>query len=518
MQVTETLNAGLKREIKVTVPAQDLEAKLMARLTDAKSKVRINGFRPGKVPVQHLRKMYGKSLMAEVVNEILSTSTRDILSDRGEKAAMQPEVVMTEDEKEAEKILAGNADFEFSLNYEVIPPIAIQDFSAIKLTRPVYDVPEADIEEQLRKVSADARDYAEKDGPAALWDKVTIDYVGKVDGEPFEGGSAEDSALVLGSGQFIPGFEEQLVGAKAGEEKTVSVTFPETYQAAHLAGRDAAFDVKIKQVAQPDSTEVDDEVATKLGLELAERLREVVRGQIESQYGQMTRQKVKRALLDQLDSAYSFEAPSKLVEAEFNNIWTQVNRDLEAAGRTFADEDTTEEEARADYQRLAERRVRLGLVLAEIGEKAGVQVSDDEMQRSLFETIRRFPANQQQEIYEFYRTNPAALTNIRAPLFEEKVVDHLLAQVSVTDQKVSRDELLADEDAETAAKPQKTAKDKAAAKSAAGEGGETGQEAAAPKKPAARKKAAKAGDAAAAEPSAGSGEAADTGGAAKGEA
>ena len=232
----------------------------------------------------------------------------------------------------------------------------------------------------------------------------------------------------------------------------------------------------------------------------------------------MTRQKVKRALLDQLDSAYSFEAPSKLVEAEFNNIWTQVNRDLEAAGRTFADEDTTEEEARADYQRLAERRVRLGLVLAEIGEKAGVQVSDDEMQRSLFETIRRFPANQQQEIYEFYRTNPAALTNIRAPLFEEKVVDHLLAQVSVTDQKVSRDELLADEDAETAAKPQKTAKDKAAAKSAAGEGGEAGQEAAAPKKPAARKKAAKAGDAAAAEPSAGAGEAADTGGAAKGEA
>jgi trigger factor len=494
MQVTETLNSGLKREIKVTVPAGDLEAKLMARLSDAKNKVRINGFRPGKVPVQHLRKVYGKSFMAEVVNEILSNSTREILSDRGEKAAMQPEVVMTEDEKEAEKILAGGADFEFKLNYEVIPAIEIKDFSGIKVTRQVYDVPEADIEEQVRKVTADAREYEVKKGKAELWDKVTIDYVGKVDGVAFDGGTAEDSGLVLGSGQFIPGFEHQLIGAKAGEEKTVSLTFPETYQATHLAGKDATFDVKVKEVSKPDSTEINDDVAKKLGLESADRLREIIRGQIESQFGQMTRQKVKRELLDALDGSYSFEAPSNLVEAEFNNIWNQVNRDLEAAGRTFADEETTEEEARAEYQRLAERRVRLGLVLAEIGEKAGVQVSDEEMQRALFETVRRFPGNQQQEIYEFYRNNPAALTNIRAPLFEEKVVDHLLSQISVTDKKVSREELLADDEVTSStAKPEKkkaAPKKKAEAKEAASTeeaAAEPEKKKAAPKKKAAAK-------------------------------
>ncbi|MCV3243530.1 trigger factor [Mesorhizobium sp. ZC-5] len=488
MQVTETLNSGLKREIKVTVPAGDLEAKLLARLSDAKNKVRINGFRPGKVPVQHLRKVYGKSFMAEVVNEILSNSTREILSDRGEKAAMQPEVVMTEDEKEAEKILAGGADFEFKLNYEVIPAIEIQDFSGIKVTRQVYDVPEADIEEQVRKVTADAREYEVKKGKAELWDKVTIDYLGKVDGEPFDGGTAEDSGLVLGSGQFIPGFEEQLVGVKAGDEKVVSLTFPETYQATHLAGKDATFDVKVKEVSKPDSTEINDEVAKKLGLESADRLREIIRGQIESQFGQMTRQKVKRELLDALDGSYSFEAPSNLVDAEFNNIWSQVNRDLEAAGRSFADEETTEEEARAEYQRLAERRVRLGLVLAEIGEKAGVQVTDEEMQRALFETVRRFPGNQQQEIYDFYRNNPAALTNIRAPLFEEKVVDHLLSQIAVTDKKVSREELLADDEvAEGGAKPEKK---KAAPKKKAEAKKADTDEPAEPKKAAPKKKAA----------------------------
>ncbi len=299
---------------------------------------------------------------------------------------------------------------------------------------------------------------------------------------------------MLGSGQFIPGFEDQLIGAKAGEEKTVSLTFPETYQATHLAGKDATFDVKVKEVSKPDSTEINDDVAKKLGLESADRLREIVRGQIESQFGQMTRQKVKRELLDALDGSYSFEAPSNLVEAEFNNIWNQVNRDLEAAGRTFADEETTEEEARAEYQRLAERRVRLGLVLAEIGEKAGVQVSDEEMQRALFETVRRFPGNQQQEIYEFYRNNPAALTNIRAPLFEEKVVDHLLSQISVTDKKVSREELLADDEVTSStAKPEKkkaAPKKKAEAKEAASTeeaAAEPEKKKAAPKKKAAAK-------------------------------
>lgn len=487
MQVTETLNSGLKREIKITVPAGDMEAKLMARLSDARSKVRINGFRPGKVPVQHLRKVYGKSFMAEVVNEILNDSTRSIITGRGEKAAMQPEVIMTEDEKEAEKILAGGADFEFRLNYEIIPPIEIKDFSDIKVTRQVFDVPDSEIDEQVKRVAESARTYEPKTGKAAEGDRVTIDYVGKIDGEAFSGGAGTDQPLVLGSKEFIPGFEDQLIGSKAGDERQVTVTFPENYQAAHLAGKEATFDVTVKEVSQPGALEINDEMAKNLGLESLERLREVVRGQIENQFGSMTRQKIKRQLLDQLDAAYSFEAPSKLVEAEFNNIWNQVNRDLEAAGRTFADEETTEEEARAEYMRLAERRVRLGLVLAEIGEKAGVTVSDEELQRGLLEQVRRYPANQQQEAFEFYRSNPEALNTLRAPLFEEKVVDHLLSQISVTDVKVSKEELMADdEDSETAkAKPAK----KAAAKKADTKQAEDAEEP--KKKPAPKKKAAK---------------------------
>ena len=409
MQVTETLNSGLKREIKVTVPAGDMEAKLMVRLNDARGKVRINGFRPGKVPIPHLRKVYGKSFMAEVVNEILTSQTRHIIADRGEKAAMQPEVIMTEDEKEAEKILAGGADFEFNLAYEVIPTIEIKDFSSIAVTRQVFDVPESEIEDQVKRVAETARSFETKDGKAAEGDRVKIDYVGKIDGVAFDGGAGADQPLVLGSKEFIPGFEEQLVGTKAGDEKLVTVTFPDNYSAAHLAGKQATFDVTVKEVAKPGALEINDETAKSLGLDSLERLREIVRGQIENQFGSMTRQKIKRQLLDQLDAAYQFEAPSKLVEAEFTNIWNQVNRDLEAAGRTFADEETTEEEARAEYMRLAERRVRLGLVLAEIGEKAGVQISDEELQRALFETVRRYPANQQQEVFEFYKNNQEAL-------------------------------------------------------------------------------------------------------------
>ena len=472
MQVTETLNSGLKREIKVTVPASDMEAKLMERLSNVKEKVRINGFRPGKVPVQHLRKVYGKSFMAEVVNEILTNSTREIITERGEKAAMQPEVKMTEDEKEAEKILNGGADFEFELSYEVIPAIEIKDSSDISVTRKVYDVPEREIEEQLKKVAESTRSYEAKDGAAEDGDRLTIDFLGKIDGEAFAGGQAEDQQLVLGSKSFIPGFEDQLIGASAGDKKVVNVTFPADYTAAHLAGKDAAFDVTVKEVAKPGALELNDETAKSLGLESIEKLREIVKSQLESQYGGMTRQKVKRELLDALDGQYKFEAPSKLVEAEFNNIWNQVNRDLQSAGRTFADEETTEDDARAEYMRLAERRVRLGLVLAEIGEKAGVQVSDDELQRALYDSVRRVPAAQQQQVFDFYKSNPTALANLRAPLFEEKVVDHLLTTVKVTDTSVSRDELMAEDDVEAAApqaesKPKKASKKKAKAEDAA---------------------------------------------------
>tara|TARA_Y100000815_G_scaffold14654_1_gene12783 strand:+ start:70058 stop:71533 length:1476 start_codon:yes stop_codon:yes gene_type:complete len=483
MQVSETLNEGLKREIKVVVPKADLQSRLGDRLEDAKGKVQLKGFRPGKVPVQHLRKMYGKSFMAEIVNEILNETPRSVLADRGEKSATQPEIDMTEDEAEARKVLSGDADFEFSLKYEVIPPIEVKDFSSIKITREVVEIPEDEVEEQVKRIAQSAVEYKTKSGKAADGDRVTMDYVGKVDGEAFEGGTDTDANLVLGSGQFIPGFEEQLVGTKAGDETQVKVTFPEDYGAAHLAGKDAVFDVTVKEVASAGEITIDDELATKLGLESAERLREVVREQIESQYGSVTRQKVKRQLLDALDDEYKLETPSKLVDAEFNNIWAQITNDLEQAGKTFEDEDTTEDDAREEYMRLAERRVRLGLVLSEIGEQAGISVSEQELQQAVMNQVRQYPG-QEQQVFEFFKQNPDAVANLRAPIFEEKTVDHLLEQVSVTDKTVSKEKLMADDEDEAAeAKP---AKKKAAPKKAAAKKDDA--EKAAPAKKAAPKK------------------------------
>jgi len=494
MQVTETLNEGLKREIKIVVPKADLESKLSEKLEDAKGKVKLNGFRPGKVPAAHLRKMYGKSFMAETINEILNDTPRTVLADRKERSATQPEVEMTEDEAEAQKVLDGESDFEFALKYEVIPDIEVKDFSKIKITREVVDIPDSEVEEQVIKVAASAAEYSEKKGKAADGDRVTMDYSGAVDGEKFEGGTDTGAQLVLGSGQFIPGFEEQLVGAKAGDNKTVKVTFPEEYQAAHLAGKDAEFDVTVSLVEAADKVVINDETATKLGLESADRLREVVREQIESQYGGMTRQKVKRQLLDQLDKMYQLDSPEKLVETEFNNIWTQITSELEQAGTSFEDEDTTEDEARKEYMTLAERRVRLGLVLSEIGEKAEIQVSEAEMQQALMAQVRQYPG-QEKQIYEFFQKNPDAVANLRAPIFEEKTVDHLLTEVAVTDKTVSKEELMADDEDETAVKPakKKAAPKKAPAKKAAPKKAaaakEDGEKAAPKKKAPAKKKA-----------------------------
>ena len=487
MQVIETLAQGLKRELKVVIPAKDMEARMNERLAEVKDRVKINGFRPGKVPVAHLKKVYGKSIMADLVNEIVREKPTEILSGRGEKSATQPEVAMTEDEAEADKILNAEADLEFTVAYEIIPAIELKDVSGIKVTREVVEIADEEVNEQILKIAESARSYESKKGKAANGDRVTIDYLGKVDGVAFDGGKDEDAELVLGSNRFIPGFEEQLVGLKAGDEKVITVTFPAEYPAANLAGKEATFDITVKDVAGAQDIEINDELATKLGLESADKLKEIVRGQIESQYGNLTRQKVKRQILDQLDELYQFETPERLVEAEFENIWRQINTDLQQAGKTFADEETTEEEARAEYRKLAERRVRLGLVLSEIGEKAGVQVSDDELQRSLFEQLRQFPG-QEKQILDYFKNTPGAAASLRAPLFEEKVVDHLLGEISVTDKTVSKEELTADdEEGEGKAAKKAPAKKKAAAKAEAAEG----EEAAAPKKKApAKKKAA----------------------------
>jgi len=459
MQVTETLNQGLKREIKIVVPAGDLEVRLAERLADARGKVRLNGFRPGKVPATHLRKMYGKSFMAEVINEILQDARRSVLAERGERAAMQPKIEMSEDEKEVEKIFGGTADFVFTLNYEILPKIEVKDVSVIEVTREIVDVPEKEIDAQVERVLSSTRTYTEKKGKAENGDQVTIDYLGKLGDEPFEGGADKDTRLVLGSGMFIPGFEEQLVGVEAGDETQITLTFPENYSAAHLAGKEAVFDVKVKEVAGPDELKIDDEAAKKLRLESLIRLREVVGEQIESQYGSLTRQKVKRQILDALDKDYRFETPEQLIDVEFNNIWNQITAELQQAGRTFEDEDTTEEEARDEYRQLAERRVRLGLVLSVIGEEAGVTVSDEELQRAVYAHVRQY-LGQEKEVFEFFRRTPDAVANLRAPIFEEKVIDYLLGKINVTDKKVTTEELVAEQKEEIAVPEKKVAKKK----------------------------------------------------------
>jgi trigger factor len=484
MQVTETLAEGLKREIKVLITAKDMEARMIERLEDAKGKVRINGFRPGKVPFAHMKKMYGKSVMAELVNEIVRDKPTEILSGRGEKSATQPKISMTEDEAHADKILSAEADFEFTVAYEVIPAISLKDNSGISVIREVVTIDDSEVTEQILKIAESAKTYETKKGKAANGDRVTIDYLGKVDGVPFDGGKDEDAELVLGSNRFIPGFEEQLVGLKAGDEKVINVTFPTEYPAANLAGKDATFDITVKDVAGAADLEINDDLATKLGVESADRLKEIVLGQIESQYGSVTRQKLKRQILDQLDTMYQFETPESLVDAEFDNIWRQINTDLAQSGKTFEDEDTTEEAARADYRKLAERRVRLGLVLSEIGEKAEITVTDEEMQQSLYAQLRQFPG-QEKQIIDYFQKTPGAAASLRAPIFEEKVIDKLLAEITVTDKTVSKEELLADDEDDIKAEVKKAApKKKAAAKAEAAEG----EEAAAPKKKTAPKK------------------------------
>ena len=447
MQVNATVVEGLKREFQVVVPAAELDDRLATRLNALQGEVRIKGFRPGKVPVTHLKRMFGKSEMAQIVQTVINEVARDTLAGRGERAAQQPDFQLPEDEGAAEKVLNGEADLTYTMTYEVLPKVELAEFGTIAVERPVAEVSDADVDAEIEKLAESARTFSPKDGKAENGDQLTISYVGKVDGETFPGGTDDNAMIRLGSSQFIPGFAEQLEGVTAGEEKTITVTFPEDYGARHLAGKDATFDITVKEVASPDALQVDDELAKRLGLESLEQLRDVIRQQVQSRYGLQTRQKVKRQLLDQLDSVHSFELPPKMVEQEFDNIWRQIVAEMGQSGRTFEDEGTTEEAARADYHKIAERRVRLGLVLSEIGEKNKIEVTEPEVQRALQAQLRQFPGREQQ-LVDYYRANPDAIAALRAPIFEEKVVDYLLELVRVTDKPVSPEELMKEDEEE----------------------------------------------------------------------
>jgi trigger factor len=438
MQVTETLAEGLKRELKIDIPAGDLAEKLDAYMEDLKSKAQIKGFRPGKVPVAHLKKMYGRQAMAEILSNTIQETSQKAIEDRSERPALTPNIDLPDEE--AEKILAGDADLSFTMSYDLLPDFEIMDFSKIEVERPVVDVSDEEVDAQVAEIAKNNVPFEEKKGKAKEGDRVTMSYLGKIDGEPFEGGADENGQLVLGSGQFIPGFEDQLIGLKAGDEKVVEVTFPEEYPAAHLAGKAATFDVTVKEVAAPGEAKIDDEFAKGLGLESLDKLKEIVRSQIESQFGSMTRQRVKRQLLDKLDEHYSFDLPEALLNSEFDVVWNQVEEDMKRNEKTFEDEGTTEEEAKADYRKIAERRVRLGLVLSEVGEKNNIQVTDEEMQRALYDRVRQFPG-QEQQVFEFYKNNQQALASLRAPIYEEKVVDFMLELAKVSDKTVTKEEL-----------------------------------------------------------------------------
>jgi trigger factor len=469
MNVTETLSQGLKREFQVVLNATDLKTRLDDGLAGLQGKARINGFRPGKVPVGHLRRLYGRSVMADVVQNAVNEANQKIVADNGLKLAFEPQIKFPEDKDEIEAAMEAKGDLAFTVALEVLPKIEVVDVSDVSLEKPVAEIPEADVDAALERMASQNRSFeSKKDGAkAAKGDRLLISFVGTLEGKPFDGGTGSEIPLELGAGQFIPGFEEQLEGVKKGEQRTVSVTFPENYTATHLAGKPAEFAVTVDDVQAPGELKIDDELAKGFGMESLDALKTAIREQIGREFGEQSRRKVKKALLDALDGKYSFELPPTLVEQEFAAVWSQVEADMKNAGKTFADEDTTEDEARAEYRKIAERRVRLGLVLAEIGEQAKVQISDDEVTQALIQRARQFPG-QEKEVWEFYRKNPQALAEIRAPIFEEKVVDHLLGQVKVSDKSVSREALFADDEAEeTAEAKPKAAKAKKAKKAAA---------------------------------------------------
>ncbi|MEP2891258.1 trigger factor [Tateyamaria sp.] len=435
MQVTETLNEGLKRGYAITVTAAELETKVNEKLVEAQPGIEMKGFRKGKVPMALLKKQFGQRLMGEAMQESIDGAMSDHFEASGDRPAMQPEVKMTnEDWKEGDDVLV-------DLSYEALPAIPELDMGKLTLERLVVKADEASIDETLTSLAENAKNFTprKKGSKAKDGDQVVFDFAGKVDGELFEGGSAEGHALVLGSGQFIPGFEEQLVGVKANEEKAVTVTFPEEYQAEHLAGKEAVFDCSIKEVKEPAAAEVNDELAKNYGADDLAGLKTRIGEQLEGEYAGAARAVMKRALLDQLDTAVSFELPPSLLDAEAKQIahqlWHEENPDVE--GHDHPEIETTEE-----HTTLAERRVRLGLLLAEVGQLAKVEVTDAEMSQAIMQQARQYPG-QERQFFEFVQQNQQMQQQLRAPLFEDKVVDHIVENAKVTDKEVSSDDLKA---------------------------------------------------------------------------
>jgi trigger factor len=445
MQVVEKSIEGLSRVIAVTIPVSELNAKLDLKLKEVGPQLRLKGFRPGKVPAGYVKKTFGRDLMGEIINTELNEASQKALEEAKVRPAAPAEMKLVSD---MDKVIAGQEDLTFEMALEVMPEFTPVDPATLKLTRPVYEASDADLDEALNELAGQAKNYEDKKGKsvkAADGDQLTIDFLGKLDGEPFEGGAAEDADLVIGSGRFIPGFEEQLKGAKVGDETTIEVTFPADYQAANLAGKLATFDIKVKAIKSEAPAVVDEDFAKRIGLESLDKLKELLRSNLNQQYAGAARFKQKRALLDQLDAAHSFDLPPKMVEAEFYGIWQQVEADKAAGNLPEDDAKKSDDDLKAEYRRIAERRVRLGLVLAEIGRANNVGVTDNELNNAIMQEARNYPG-QERQVLDFYRQNPNAAAQMRAPIYEEKVVDLIFGKAEVTDAAISKEDLLAEDE------------------------------------------------------------------------
>jgi trigger factor len=437
MQITQKSGEGLSRVYGVTVPAAVLAEKLTARIEELRPQMNIKGFRPGKVPAAHVRRLHGKNIMSEVVQAAIDESAKEALGQV--RPAGEPDFQLQSD---MDQVVAGKADLAFDVSVEVMPEFEPVDVTTLSLKRFVYEPADEDVQATMDGLLASNRTYEAKEGAADEGDQVVADFVGRIDGEAFEGGAMEGAEIVIGSGQFIPGFEEQLKGATAGETRTLNVSFPEDYGAANLAGKAAEFETTIKEVRAPKTGVVDDAFAEQLGMGDLEALTTAIRNQLAQQYQGASRFKLKRALLDELDKAHDFPLPPRMVDAEFETIWRQVSEDKEKGSLAEDDAEKSEEQLRAEYRKIAERRVRLGLVLAEIGRRDNVAVTDAELNQALIAEARKYPG-QEKQVFDFFRSNPQAAAQLRAPVYEEKVVDLIVSKAQVEEEAISKEALLA---------------------------------------------------------------------------
>lgn len=437
MQVTETATEGLRREFKIVIPAKDFESEVQRRLQEIGQSARLPGFRPGKVPLPVLKQRYGKSILGEVLERKVSDSSTQVMTDRGIRPASQPKIEIT--------AFDDGTDLEYTMAVETIPEIKPMDFAGLELERLKVEVPETEIHETLERLAQRQRktDVVEAARTADKGDILVVDFVGRIEGQEFAGGTATDFHIELGADNLIPGFADQLVGAKAGEHRDVNVTFPEDYPGKEVAGKAAVFSVEVKELRQPVPVAVDDELAKSLGLESLEAMRSDVRRQIENDYAAVTRSRMKRQLLDKLADAHDFTVPQGLVDAEFESIWKQIEADREHGSLDPDDEGKSDDQLKSEYRAIAERRVKLGLLLSEVGRINNIQVANDEVSRAVMNEARRYPG-QERQVVEYYQKSPQALAQIRAPLYEDKVVDFIVELAKVAERKVTPAELSAE--------------------------------------------------------------------------